>query len=87
VATTRYLDMFIVLLNCEYYVSVRVFVVLVSVRVRIWWYSDSVMVMLMSVKDPLMIFTMCYDTYLMCDVASVLSAEGFGHGNPIYLNE
>jgi hypothetical protein len=87
VATTSYLAMFIILLNCEYHVSVSVFVGLVSIRVSIWWYSDFVMVMLLSVKDLLVIFIVCYGAYLMCVVASVLSAEGVGHGILIYLNE
>jgi hypothetical protein len=73
VVTTSYLVMFIVLVNCAYHVSVSAFVGLVSVRVNFWWCSDTVMVMLLSVKDLLVIYSVCYGAYLMCDVASVLS--------------
>jgi hypothetical protein len=71
VVTTSYLVMFIVLLNCEYHVSVSAFVRLVSVRVSLWWCSDSVKVMLLSVKDLLVIYSVCYGAYLMCVVAFV----------------
>jgi hypothetical protein len=87
VVTTSYLVMFIVLVNCAYHVSVSAFFELVSVRVSFWWCSDSVMVMLLPVKDLLVIYYVCYGAYFMCVVAFVLSTEDFGHGIFIYFNE
>jgi hypothetical protein len=87
VVITSYLVMLIVCVNYAYHVSVSAFVGLVSVRVNFWWCSDTVMVVLLLVKDLLVIYSVCYGAYLMCDVASVLGTECFGHEIFTYFNE
>jgi hypothetical protein len=87
VVTTSYLVMFIILVNCKYHVSVSAFYKLVSVSTSFGWCSDSVMVMLLSVKDPLLIYLVCDGACLICVVASVLCAEVFGHEIFICFNE
>jgi hypothetical protein len=87
VVTTSYLVMSSILVICKYHVSVSACYKLVSVSVCFGWCSDSVMGMLYSVKDLLLIYLVCDGACWLCAVVSVLSAEGFGHGIYICYNE